>query len=121
MAHELFPFRYRDPLARQWVRARSRLALPVIASLGHRCRFAGRTEERRQSAAASSVQVPAPLPARGERLELRPQRNDSPRIVATEPLLALTFLRGYPTYAVRRELVDQATSTADLWRELATP
>jgi hypothetical protein len=105
MPHELYPFRYRDPLTGKWVRARYVAQRHVIAERYAEWEFIGPAEIRTRGGGHDSFNPFHGQPMRVAHLPA----NDAPAVAVAsiddqlERFLVLLFLRRYVTWCARRQ------------------
>src|SRR5204863_2779737 len=108
MTHEVFPFRYRDPLTGKWIRARYMAELQVIAECYAEWELTGPAEIRtpiegwfnpfRREPSGHLPPVEEPPPDHGPTPDPPPVEQPPPIEDQLERFLVLLFLRRYITY-----------------------
>ena len=114
----LYPFRKRDPITGKWYRARYKVSAEEIAQHNGEWIVDGPPEVHRALGPTSGFH-PWRRPQETSPLLIHPQREAPPAIDSLERFLALTFLRRYITYCVRRRRFARMQGAARLHRELA--
>jgi hypothetical protein len=109
---ELYPFRYRDPLTRKWVRARYLAERHEIAARYAEWEITGPPEIRADSSDGYFS------PFRNERQPLATNVDQDPNPDSDGRRLVLLFLRRYVTYCARRRRYPQMEGAARLYKHL---
>ena len=120
---ELFPFRYRDPLTRRWVRARYKASIDDIARHHAEWEVIGPAEVRTPIGGWFSPYRNLVTHAELRRIEeppvqMNPHLAEPPAIDGAECFLAGLFLRRYVTYCARRKRYAHMQGAARLHREI---
>ena len=121
MPHEVFPFRYRDPLTGKRIRARYMAELHVIAECYAEWELTGPAEIRTPiegwlNPFRGPTMHMAHLPVNEDRTVEQTSIDDP-----LECFLVLLFLRRYVTYCARRRRFAQMEGAARLHAEIETP
>ena len=111
MTVTLFPFRYRDPLTRRWVKARYKATRADIAADHAEWEIIGPAEVRDPDASARRFD-----PYRA--VDQAPQLD--PPLDHDERFLTALFLRRYVTYCARSRRFAQMEGAARLYRDIET-
>ena len=122
---ELFPFRYRDPVNRKWVRARYVAERHEIAARYAEWEIIGPPEIRHVDPEARyftpwKVLPHAELVRPEDRApELQPHHERPPAVDGLEAFLVKVFLRRYVAYCAKRHRYSQMEGAVRLYREIA--
>ena len=108
-AHQLYPFRFRDPVTGKWARARYRASLADIADRYADWELIGEPEYR-----TGDGQMFSPF----RRLGYEETVDVEPLVDECEAWLVACFLRRYVTWCARTRRLAAIQGAVQLWREV---